>query len=209
MKRLLYIQASPRLEHSPSRQVADSFIEAYKESHPHDNVIPMDLFSINLPGFDGLAVQAKRNIANGKEHSPEELFVWEGVESLINDFKAADKYVIASTMWNFGVPYRLKQYLDIVVQPGYTFSFSRESGCAGLLKGKSALLILARGDEFPADAANDDLDFHERYLEHILRFIGITDIHAVQIDPDWGDEERLRLSIDKALKQLATLGRTF
>ena len=37
----------------------------------------------------------------------------ESVETLIADFTAADKYVLATPMWNFGVPYRLKHYIDL------------------------------------------------------------------------------------------------
>ena len=58
MNKLLYIQASPRVERSHSRAVADAFVEAYKEANMEDEVITMDLFKADLPAFDGLALQA-------------------------------------------------------------------------------------------------------------------------------------------------------
>ena len=56
----------------------------------------------------------------------------------IEQFVNADKFLLAIPMWNFGIPYRLKQYLDVILQPGYTFSFSPETGYSGLVTGKPA-----------------------------------------------------------------------
>ena len=122
MNKVLYIQASPRIERSHSRAVADAFVEAYKEINAEDEVITMDLFKTDLPDFDGLALQAKYALLNGQDHSEEELAAWEPIAEVINQFKSANKYVMAVPMWNFSIPYRLKQYIDIIVQPGYTFS---------------------------------------------------------------------------------------
>ena len=54
---------------------------------------------------------------HGQESSEDELRAWTRVEDVIADFKAADKYVLSVPMWNFGIPYRLKQYFDVLVQP--------------------------------------------------------------------------------------------
>ena len=47
-------------------------------------------------------------------------------------------------MWNFNVPYKLKHLIDIVVQPALAFAVV-EGGYEGLVKGKPAMLIVARG----------------------------------------------------------------
>ncbi len=109
MKKLLYLQASPRSERSHSRAVADAFVAAYREGNPEDSVVIVDLFKADLPAFDGMAVQAKYAILHGKEHSEQEAAAWVAVERVIKAFLSADKYVMAVPMWNFGIPYRLKQ----------------------------------------------------------------------------------------------------
>lgn len=48
------------------------------------------------------------------------------VEDVIEQFTAADKYLFSLPMWNFGIPYKLKHYIDVIVQPGYTFSFTKK-----------------------------------------------------------------------------------
>ncbi len=182
MSKVLYLQASPRAGRSHARAVADAFIKAYRKANPNDEIETLDLFKADIPAFDGLAVQAKYTILHGKEHSPEELEAWRAVEALIERFTAADKYVLAVPMWNFGIPYRLKHYLDNLIQPGYTFSFSPEEGYAGLVTGKPAFVAYARGGEYSKGPAAA-MDHQKNYLEMILGFIGITDIRSVVVEP--------------------------
>lgn len=179
---LLHIQASPR-ERSHSRAVAEAFLEVYKKKNPRDSVSTIDLFNTELPPFDGLVVQAKYNILHGQAHSPQELAAWKKVEGLIEDFKSADKYLWSLPMWNFGIPYRLKHYLDILVQPGYTFSYSPEKGYQGLVTGRPALLVCARGGSYGSETQAGGMDFQRPYMELILGFMGFKDIRAILVEP--------------------------
>ena len=180
MAKLLYIKASPRKERSHSVAVADAFVETYLENHASDEIIKLNLFEKDLIPFDGLAVQAKYTILHGQKHSDAELNAWKNVEKTIAEFKSADKYLFAVPMWNFGIPYRLKQYLDIIIQPGYTFSFSPSDGYKGLLTGKKAFVAYARGGEYGPDS---DFDFQKKYFQLALGFMGITDVKDVLIEP--------------------------
>ncbi len=155
MATLLCIKASPRIERSKSSTVADAFIEAYKDTHPDDTVNTINLFQADLPVFDGLAVQAKYTILHGKQHTEQELTAWKDIEKVIEEFKSADKYVLSLPMWNFGIPYRLKQYIDILVQPGYTFGFDDSGNYQGLVKDKPLLAIYARGGDFSSPQAKN------------------------------------------------------
>ena len=51
MSKLLYIQASPRIERSHSRAVADALIEAYRQANPDDQIQTLDIFEADLPAF--------------------------------------------------------------------------------------------------------------------------------------------------------------
>ncbi len=182
MARLLYIQASPRTERSHSRAVADAFVEAYAEAHPGDDVDRLDLFQADLVPFDGLTVQAKYTILHGQAHSDEEAAAWKAVEETIAQFTAADKYVLAVPMWNFGIPYRLKQYIDILVQPGYTFAVT-EQGYEGLLGGRPVFVAYARGGAYAPGTGYESADMQKPYLELILGFMGLTDVKSVIVEP--------------------------
>lgn len=181
MKKILYIQSSPREETSYSKAVTDAFVESYRQSHPKDKIKTLDLFRLRLPPFDGDVLQAKYAILHGKPHTDEQKKAWEQVEKLIKQFKKADKYVFSIPMWNFGIPYKLKHYIDIITQPGYTFSYSAEEGYKGLVTGKPALCVYARGGEYTPGTPGEAHDFQKRYFEHILGFIGFTEIKSILV----------------------------
>ncbi|HUU19927.1 MAG TPA: NAD(P)H-dependent oxidoreductase [Sedimentisphaerales bacterium] len=183
MSRLLYIQASPRGKRSHSIAVADAFIEAYEQKHPDDEIVTLNVFDASIPNFDGLAAQAKYTILHGQPHSEEELQVWKNVEEVIEQFTSADKYVLAVPMWNFGIPYRLKQYIDLLVQPGYTFSYSEDTGYQGLVAGKPMLAVYVRGGEYPPGSGTEAFDLQTKYIELIFGFIGFKDIRSVVVEP--------------------------
>lgn len=183
MSRLLYIQASPRHERSHCIAVADAFMQIYKHSHPSDQIDTFNVFGTALPDFDGLAVQAKYAILHGHSHTPQQAEVWKSIEKVIEQFTTADKYVLAVPMWNFNIPYKLKQYLDIIVQPGYTFTYSAAAGYKGLVTGKPILVIYARGGDYKPGSKNEFFDLQTRYVELIFAFIGFNHIRSVIVEP--------------------------
>ncbi|MEW6111702.1 MAG: NAD(P)H-dependent oxidoreductase [Thermodesulfobacteriota bacterium] len=183
MSKLLYIKASPRGERSYSVSAADSFVRAYQESHPEDEIVTLDLFKTQFPEFDGLVIESKYVILHGLKHTEEQLQAWREVERIIEEFKSADKYVIATPMWNFGIPYKLKHYIDILVQPSYTFNYSPEEGYTGLVTGKPIMIVYARGGEYPSGTPWEMYDLQTKYLEVILGFIGFTDIRKLVVEP--------------------------
>ena len=183
MKKLLYIKASPMGELSYSIAAADAFIDSYRRSHPDDEIITIDLFKKRLPAFDFEAASAKYKIMHNKEHTARDRRIWDRIVTIIEEFKSADKYVMAVPMWNFSIPYRLKQYIDIIVQPGYTFSVNKDGNYEGLVKNRPVLIVYASGGEYTAGTAAEALDSQKKYLEMILAFMGFTDIHSAAVEP--------------------------
>ena len=49
---------------------------------------------------------------------------WREIEKTIEGFLDADLYLLTVPMWNFGIPYALKYYIDAIVQPGYLFQYN-------------------------------------------------------------------------------------
>jgi FMN-dependent NADH-azoreductase len=182
MNNLLYIQASPRMMRSRSTQVGDAFVEAFRRTHPDDQVTTLELSAADLPTVDGDLLDAKYALLHGREHTPEQARAWRAVELVISQFKAAHTLLLTLPMWNFGIPYRLKQYIDVLVQPGYTFTYDPETGYRGLVAGIRAVVVYARGGEYATPPA-DAMDFQKPYVEAILGFIGITDITGIVVEP--------------------------
>lgn len=183
MARLLYVKASPLPERSYSLAVADAFVEAYRASHPSDTVDVLDVFHDDLPAFDGPVVRAKYAILHGKDHSPEEAQAWQAVVEAVERFKSADKVLMAVAMWNFAIPYPLKQYIDVIVQPGLTFSYSPDTGYTGLVQGKPFLGVYARGGEYAPGSDAEALDYQKKYLETVMGFMGFEEIRSILVEP--------------------------
>lgn len=175
MTRLLYVKASPRGSRSHSVAMADAFVEEWKVANPGGEVVVKDLFEADLPPFDGYRLQAKYNIMHGRGHSLDEKQAWSEVEALIEEFKGFERYVFAVPMWNFGIPYRLKQYIDIIVQPGYTVGMN-DKGYFGMLEGKKAFVAYASGGLYTEGNPVETYDFQSTYLRMILGFIGVVDV---------------------------------
>ncbi|MBU1248755.1 MAG: NAD(P)H-dependent oxidoreductase [Proteobacteria bacterium] len=179
MNTIMYIKGSPRTERSHSRQIARAFISALQSKDPELRVDERDIFTMNLPSFDGLTIKGKYNIMHGREYTPAELEAWSAVEAIIEDFKSVDAYVFAVPMWNLGLPYRLKHYIDIVTQPTYTFGIN-ENGYFGMLGDKKAFVAYSSGGVFP-DEGNplETWNFQSSYLRTWFSFVGITKVQEV------------------------------
>jgi FMN-dependent NADH-azoreductase len=100
-------------------------------------------------------------------------------------------------MWNFSIPYRLKHYIDVIVQPRYLFRYTPE-GVEGLVKGKKMVVIASRGGEYTTDDTRP-FDLQEPYLRTIFGFVGLKDITFIVAQPmDAGGPEVQKKKIEEA-----------
>ena len=183
MSKLLYIEVSPRKSRSKSIQVAQFFLSELQKAHPSVEIDKMDLWSTELPAFDGDTVDAKYAILNGQPQTPDQAKAWQQVKAVTDRFKSADWYLFSLPMWNFGVPYVLKHLIDVIVQPGLTFSFSPDEGYKGLVTGKKAVVVYARGGNYSPGTGMEGYDLQNKTLSGILGFIGIIDVVNIFVEP--------------------------
>ena len=209
MERLLYIETSPRKDRSASIEAAKTFIGEYKRTHPEDVVETLDLWTTHLPEFDGHVIDSKYAILHGLEHTDEQRQAWKGVEDVIGQFTEADKYLFSLPMWNFGIPYKLKHYIDLIVQPGYTFSFSPEEGYKGLITDKPIAVIYARGGAYGSGTGSESYDLQKAYLEHILGFIGFKDFQTLLVEPTLVSPEDNKKIMEAAREQAKAMAARF
>jgi FMN-dependent NADH-azoreductase len=181
MAKLLHLVASPRPD-SYSTRVAQAFLDAYRQVRPDDSIETLDLFQADIPPFHALQAKAKYAVMSGRPPRNEVEAAWLPVIKTIDHFKQFDKYVLSCPMWNFGIPYRLKQYLDVIVQPSLTVAYSPETGYTGLITGRPLMLILSRGGAYQSGNPIETFDFQESYLRTIFGFIGLTDVRTITLE---------------------------
>ena len=181
MPHLLHIESSPRKQRSASIEVANAFIAAWKVRHPQATVDTLDVWATPLPEFNGEALGAKYAALEGTARSPEQLRVWADIEALGQRFHRADVIVISVPMWNFGIPYRLKHLIDAVSQKDVLFTFD-ERGLLGLLGGRKAVVVAARGVALGADFPAAEFDHQASYMTMWARMVGIAEVHTVSVE---------------------------
>lgn len=174
MSFVLYIKANAKNEgESRTFRIADSFVEAYKSSHPKDKVITLDLYK---EGVDFLPVGEI-----DKLHRPAP---GEGLEHPIlkyaYQFREADKYIIAEPLWNLSIPAVLKAYIDYITVNGITFRYTEE-GAEGLCTGKKAVNITTRGGDY-SERGLYEYEMGDKYLRTIFGFLGIRDFKSISVD---------------------------
>jgi FMN-dependent NADH-azoreductase len=180
MKHLLHINASPRGAASQSLALADAFLDTFRTRRPDTKIETLSLFEEPLPAFGTAAAAAKVTAFSGQTPEGEQAEVWERARSVFDRFAAADAYLFNVPMWNAGVPYVLKQWIDIVTQPGWAFAFHPSEGYTGLVTGKKAAVIYTSGVYAPGVPLAFGADFHSTFFDDWLRFIGITDVGDVR-----------------------------
>jgi FMN-dependent NADH-azoreductase len=184
MSKLLHMSASPRGTASESLAIAATFVDTFSDVRPDIAVEHWDLWDGTLPPFGAAAAGAKMSIFAGQEPSGEQAAAWAAVHRTFERFAAADYYLFSVPMWNHGVPYILKQFIDVVSQPGLVFGFDGTTGYTGLITGKKAVVVYTtavygddRGPQF-------GVDFQAPYFNDWLRWAGITDVTQITFRPN-------------------------
>lgn len=178
MKQILIVEVSPRTGVSASRKVTEKLSARLRSEFPNAKLVYRDLAEDKTPHLDDSTLKAiaSKDPMEVQAHKESARLS----DRLVAELLASDLLVIATPMWNFGIPSLLKAWIDLVVRPGVTFKYT-ESGVTGLAKGKKAILVVASGGVF-TDGPWKAWDFVDPYLRQILKFIGIENVQTVRVE---------------------------
>jgi FMN-dependent NADH-azoreductase len=195
----LVVNSSAQGSASVSADLARSFVEQVRYSHPQAQLTLRDVGSEPLPHLTAGNVAAIR----GTAQSDEELRTLAQSDALIAELQRADLIVIGAPMYNFGIPSTLKAWFDHVLRARVTFRYT-ESGPEGLLKGKRAVVIETRAGVYSEGpgAVNDS---QEQHLRTMLAFMGIEDVEFVRVEGTAFGPEAAERAIEGARAKLADL----
>lgn len=201
MGKILYIKANAKPEGvSRTYRISDSFIETYKQSHPEDEIITLDLYK------EGIALLSTEDIntvfgpktEESKKHP---------ILKYAYQFADAEKYIIAEPMWNLSIPAILKAYIDYICVTGITFKYTAE-GPVGLCTGRKAINISARGGEYSKGQASA-YEMGDRYLRTLFGFLGITDFTTISADALDVIGNDVELIVGNAIKEAQEKAKNF
>ncbi|WP_375505123.1 FMN-dependent NADH-azoreductase [uncultured Nostoc sp.] len=203
MVKILHIDSSPRGERSHSRELSKEFVSGWRATHPEDAIAYRDIGHHTIPHVNEAWIAAA--FSPPETHTPELTEALRISDELIDEFLAADRYVFGVPMYNFNIPSTFKAYIDQIVRANRTFAIDAQ-GLRGLVEGKKAVIITARGSDFSPTSPFVAYDFQEPYLRAIFGFIGITDIQFINANSlNEGDARTQSLSEARAaIKNLIT-----
>jgi FMN-dependent NADH-azoreductase len=208
MPKLFHLNCSPRAE-SESAAGARVFLDGFRNARPDWEIDVMNLWRDHLPEFEGYVLEAKYARMNGRAFTESQRDAFAVAERIAVRLALADRVLISTPMWNFSIPYKLKQWFDVIVQPGLTFRFDPATGYQPLLKDRPTLVILASGGDFITGMNRGRTDMATPYLREALRFIGVSNVRFVPIGPTTGPADPIRAARETAHRRLSDLAARF
>jgi FMN-dependent NADH-azoreductase len=176
---VLHINSSARPDHSNTRIIGQYLVDALGEP-----VVSRDLAQQALPPISAEDLIAVHGSSDSQRASLRPQLTLS--EQLIDELRDAETLVLGAPMYNFGIPASLKQWIDAICRAGVSFKYT-EQGPLGLLSVRRAFIITATG----GTAIGSEIDFASRYLEHICRFLGITEVFHIDASGSKGTPEQV------------------
>ena len=152
------------------------------------------------------ALAKMKILQNTASQKDEELFapVLKAAE-LINQ---VDVVLISTPMWNYSVPYPLKQYIDTIVQPGVNFCDEDQSSIEHL-KGRHLIVFSSAGAMY--DHGSHVQDFLNPYLGQVFKLMGFDrqEIVFIQGTSVRSREDLVKYTHDNAVRVAANVNEAF
>lgn len=171
---VLRVDASARLDGSVSRRLADGLLAGLDRCVDGLAIVHRDL-ARGLPFVDADWIAANFTDPDAREAAQRQALAES--DTLVAEVRAADVLVIATPIYNFGVPASLKAWIDQIARARLTFRYT-ERGPEGQLTGKKAYVLVATG----GTAVGSEIDFATPWLRFVLGFLGITDVEVIAAD---------------------------
>lgn len=202
-KTLLHIDSSVLGDHSTSRKLTASIVDALRQDHPQAQVTTRDLADAPPAHLTGRVLMAMRSGdltgLSGEEGAQVALS-----EDLLEEFLAADIVVIGAPMYNFSLPTQLKAWIDRLSQAGRTFKYT-ETGPVGLAGGKRVVIASSRGGIYAGTPMEVMVDHQEAYLRAVFGFWGITDVEIVRAEGTGMGPQAVEQAMASAQEQIDRL----
>ena len=205
MKKLLFIESSSRGEKSFTTDLANSIIDELRAREPAWEVDHLNLWAEQLPPMSGPTVTAKYAVLSGSPLNAKEEQAWGIVGDCIDRFRTADLILMGVPMWNFGIPYVLKHFIDVVTQPGFTFSWTPEQGYKSLLPSKRAIVLTSSAGDYSAGSSMAKHDYLTPYLNDWLQIYMGCQVDFISLAPTVAGPDAVAAAVLDAKKRAAEL----
>lgn len=207
MTTVLFVKANNRpANQAVSVKLYEAFLASYKESHPNDTVVELDLYKEELPYVGVDMINGTFKASRGLDLTAEEAKAVTVADKYLEQFLAVDKVVFGFPLWNLTIPAVLHTYIDYLNRAGKTFKYTPE-GPVGLIGDKKIALLNASGGVY-SEGPKAEVEMAVKYVASMMSFFGVKNIEKVVIEghnqfPDKA-EEIIAAGLEKAVNVAST-----
>jgi FMN-dependent NADH-azoreductase len=173
---LFRLDASIRTDGSVSRAIADVVERTWRVEHPDGEVTRRSVGTDPVPATAWPAAVAAA-AAPEDERSGEQRAATSLAASLASELLAADSYLFAMPLYNFGISQHLKAWVDLVITD------PRLASSAGQpLAGRPAVLVVVRGGAYGPGTPREGWDHATAWVRRILEDVWGLDLRVVETE---------------------------
>jgi len=140
------------------------------------------------------------------ERSEQDHRILEYSDKAISELSKADVIVIATPMYNYGLPAAVKAWFDQVIRIGKTFSFDLARGDTPLvptLSGKRLITLTSSGEfGFDKEGVRASMNHLHPHISTLSRYLGVSRSWDVSIEYQEFGDERFQKSKNRAIEAI-------
>lgn len=202
MSKVLYVKANAKPEGvSRTFRLSDSFMEAYKEFHPDDEITTLDLYDEDIRFLNTEDITMSLNSIEPEKDSNHPVFKY------AYQLLETDKIIISAPFWNLSYPAVLKAYLDCIAVGGITFKYTPE-GPKGQCSGKKIIHFVTRGGSYSEEPLSK-YELGDRYLRTLFGFLGISDFTTYALENMDRSTTNVEQVISDGIEEVKELAKSF
>jgi FMN-dependent NADH-azoreductase len=174
---LLHLDASIRPTGSSSRVLSAAFAQEWQGANPDGGYRYRDLATAPVPHLTHTVREYR--LDPGGRHPDVSEAERRSSDEIVDDLRWATTVLMGTPMYNYSVPSTVKAWLDHFIVPAYLVELV---GAAAPLRGKSVVVVTARGNAYSPGMGRADRDLQEPYLRAIFAAVGIENIAFVHAE---------------------------
>lgn len=173
---LFRLDASIRSEGSVSRAIADIVEAAWRQDNPDDVITRRHVGREPIPATSWvLAVTADRT--HPENQSVEQESAVALASTLVDELVAAEAYLFAVPLYNFGISQHVKAWVDLVLTDPRL-----ASGAGQPLRGRPAVLVVVRGGAYGPGTPREGWDHASGWMRRIVEDVWGLDLRVVETE---------------------------
>jgi FMN-dependent NADH-azoreductase len=174
--RLFRLDTSIRTDGSVSRELADTVESTWRAEHPEGTVVRRDVGTSPLSVTSWIDAVGGRGV-DDEARTTQQTDAAALAATLADEVLEADAILIATQLYNFGVPAQLKTWVDLLITDP-RLSPAGEPPLAG----RPAVLVVARGGGYGPGTPREGWDHATPWVRRILADVFGLDLHLVEAE---------------------------